>query len=61
MENPSAMGRASDVAVEWEGLVMMWQTVFIERASGGPSGRDATGDTVGKLGCQFMRNFYYNN
>ena len=42
--SPSAVGRASDVAVEWEGLVLTWQTVFMGRASGGPSGRGATGD-----------------
>ena len=44
--SPSAVGRASDAAVEWDGLVLTWQTVFVGRASGGPSGRGATGDTL---------------
>ena len=46
MGSPSAVGRASVVAVEWEGLVLTWQTVFVGRASGGPSGRDTTRDTL---------------
>ena len=32
--------------MKWEGLVLTWQTIFVGRASGGPSGRGATGDTL---------------
>ena len=46
MGRASAVGRASDVAVEWEGLVLTWHAVFVGRASGSPSGRGATGDTL---------------
>ena len=42
----SAVGRASDVAVEWEGRVLTWQVVFVGRANGGASGRVATGDIL---------------
>ena len=46
------MGSPSDVAVEWEGLVMTWETVMWEVLVGSPSGRGATGDAlIVKLMC----------
>ena len=48
MGSPSAVERASDVAVKWEGLVLTWQAVCVGRASGGPSGKSTTGDTQEK-------------